>query len=801
MRPVDAEPVANASWQAGPQSEAGPQSQYDFCEYECDIPLRADTSESEVEEYNLRILSCLDSFRDKASQQKGFFIGAEDRLPLLFFRRVFTILKAQSRKMQNAPEEGSDDGIDYILDDLRDDNSSDSEDDQPDQSIPIEAFQRAFERLFYILEVKKEGAEKEGQGWFNARSYDTNDNGWVGWTEFSAIFAEHNLVYRLSLPERIYLTFENPESSHCAQFVSIFVLLIIVLSSLCFILSTAPDFRKKPVGNVEPQPEDAFDVIENICLGIFVAEYVMRLCTCWAVRHELADKEKLLDLTVGNGSLDLSTPTMRFVLFLINPANIIDLVAILPGIVGWVGKVVSPGKPLLEGGAFVVLRLVRLTRIFRAFKNPKLVEPVIVIGRTMRNSTKALYLLAFNGLLGILISGSLMYLVEKGDWDPATRSYKRIVGEQWNKTTRVYEDVKEESPFYSIPHAFWWAVVTSTTVGYGDVGPVTSMGYVVATITMVVSLVMAALPVGVIGGNFSQVWDDFGKEKAKENARSEKDMKFIKMAMQKLNPFLMSRTVYIEVWNERLPHEPNSFTSTSQPNQAEFLGQAELMMDLDRERPVTKTRQLKIREGAQGMLTKRPVSGTITVQYDWTPKFYGPDDSSKSVTKIDGMPSLPLDRLNGHLPLDEATMLQGQLRLTLVSAEGLLNLTYQEGKYAGSNPYCRLFCYPNSPAASAPLIPIGWRSPGVKADVNPRWNKSKNFNFYWRDPGTIKLSPSKSKSPSRGGSEESDRGEANITQSLQSLVQELQSLREELAFLNGRVMRFTESPELPSPVS
>merc|ERR1740117_1219099 len=451
-------------------------------------------SREESAEHNFRILSC-SSKQQLAANAKKWFIAGEEKLPLLFFRRIFTGLRAQQKEQGLAAPTPEGSVTEYERGEGREADG--------DDTVPIEAFQRAFERLFYVL------GDEDG---FDAQSYDENGNGLVGWSEFASVFKKRNFSIKLSMPERIYLTMDNPDSSYIAQILSYFVLLVIVLSSIGFILSTAPEFQKEPVGIYKPEPEDAFDIIENVCLSIFLIEYVIRLCTCWAVRAEIA-QDKLMLLALGYGPLTMSTPSMRLLMFVISPSNVIDLVAILPGVIGWVVAVVSPDETALEGGAFVVLRLVRLTRIFRAFKNPKLVEPVIVIARTMSNSTKALYLLGFNGLLGILISGSLMYLVEKGEWDWQTRTYNRYVGREWNATSAVWQNLTAESPFLSIPHSFWWAVVTSTTVGYGDHFPTTTWGYIVATMTMVFSLVIAALPVGVIGGNFTQVWSDYDLEK------------------------------------------------------------------------------------------------------------------------------------------------------------------------------------------------------------------------------------------------------------------------------------------------
>merc|ERR1712190_214609 len=189
-----------------------------------------------------------------------------------------------------------------------------------------------------------------------------------------------------------------------------------------------------------------------------------------------------MELTIGYEAIVLPSPLRRVFMFMLEPANFIDLAAILPGIVG---LFITMGK----SGGFVVLRLIRLTRIFRA---PALREPALIIGKTIQLSTRALYVLAFNLGLGIVIFGSLMFLMEQGTWDPQTRTYQRVIGRFWNEskgTEGDWDKLQGESPFLSIPQTFWWAIVTATTVGYGDDHtPTTSAGKTVAGISMLWSL-------------------------------------------------------------------------------------------------------------------------------------------------------------------------------------------------------------------------------------------------------------------------------------------------------------------------
>jgi len=784
--------------------------------------------EEHAQEHNLRILSCCYE-QDVKPIAKGWFLPSEETLPLLFFRRIFTGLREQQkqqederRALQAMIEEPRTDS--QTLPQYQDANTSlqsEEGDKDDDENVPIEAFQRAFERLFYIL------GDEDGFD-ANAEGADENGDGTVGWSEFSKLYnSNRDFTIKLSLPERIYLTFENPESSYSAQVVSTLVLLTIVVSSICFILGTSEDFQKEPVGNNKPEPEDSLASVELVCLWIFVVEYIFRICTCWAVRAEVADKEKLLSLSLGSGPLHVMTPSQRLLFFCIAPSNVIDLVAVVPGVISFIISKVSPNeKNALEGGAFTVLRLVRLTRIFRAFKHPKLVEAVIVLRRTMYNSDKAMYLLGFQGVLGILITGSLIYLVEKGDWNPDTRSYHRFVGTEYSSL-----GMDTESPFLSIPHSFWWAVVTSTTVGYGDHFPTSSMGYVIAVLTMVLSSVIAALPIGVIGSNFEQVWKELVDEKKANAKQMARDQRFITSAKQKINPMEMSKLLYIEVWNQRLSglkeftEDAETITKMSKeemekktpeeleklekkremmqemldcrPHVSEFLGQAHLKLDLDpRKKFKSEKLTLPLQQGAEGDLPKRKCTGTIDLQYEWDP------------TQGD---KLDASRING----EEQKNLHGQLKVTLLSAQGLVNLTYRQGMKSASNPYCRVFCYPRSPSKGSPLCPSAWRSPHKVDTLSPEWNAVYTVNFSWtartegdkcEDAADQSFTGSKNLTSRYSIREEGtfaglprSGSKKNVVFGLKDkLDEELKILTKELRDLNNRITRFSLTSAPPA---
>jgi hypothetical protein len=698
----------------------------------------AKISDEEADTANQRISS--GSSADGLDQAPAsFLVPAEQDLGLLFFRQIFAELRKQAHQAQRSRSRKLEASASANCHTCGNKASSSGVGKGDDDDVPIEAFQRAFERLFYVL-----GDEEP----FDASVFDDNKNGYVGWSEFSCVFKKKKIRIRHTAPERIYLTFDNPDCCQLASITSAFILLTIIVSSLSFILSTTPECQKDPVGDQAPEPQDFLGLIEHICLVIFVIEYFIRLGTCWAVNEEVTNRERLLELTIGFEVINLSTPGWRLFRFLnplASPANFIDLVAILPGIIGWILDLLD--KDGLDGGAFVVLRLVRLTRIFRAFKNPAFRQVVVVIAQTLSDSTKALYVLAFNLLLGILIMGSLMWLAEQGDWTPETRSYKRVVGEFYNRTSGDWEDTREETHFPSIPQAFWWALVTATTVGYGDMYPTTALGKVVAGAMMIYSLVILALPVGVIGSNFSAAWDTYEIEKKERMDQTESDKKFIVSAIQRIDPYALSKRVLIEVWNERFPSTDDDPDWTpregmeNRPNAAEFMGEVNLRLDLsdgqgdpDADPPgVDITRKLSNNDPN---MPKRHVSGSITFRYEW--------QKSDSITiekdESQNLGDAPFRRLSSAFPT-----LKGTLKIYLISADGLINLNWQRGGIACSNPYCLVYCYPNSPSVPMEsLRPACWRSPACTGNTEsnpagngPRWFASGEFNFCWTRPRQV----------------------------------------------------------------
>ncbi|XP_047123161.1 potassium voltage-gated channel subfamily C member 3 isoform X1 [Hydra vulgaris] len=123
--------------------------------------------------------------------------------------------------------------------------------------------------------------------------------------------------------------------------------------------------------------------------------------------------------------------------------------------------------------SLVVVRLVRLLRLFRFFKN---LSGMQVIGQTLKASFKELMLLALIFMIPMVVFSTLVYYAERDNLP---------------------------SDFESIPEAFWWAIVSMTTVGYGDMVPRSGPGKIVGAMCACCGILIVALPVSVVGRNFA----------------------------------------------------------------------------------------------------------------------------------------------------------------------------------------------------------------------------------------------------------------------------------------------------------
>ncbi len=146
--------------------------------------------------------------------------------------------------------------------------------------------------------------------------------------------------------------------------------------------------------------------------------------------------------------------------------GVIDLLAVVPTYL----SLLLPGSQFL-----LVIRVLRVLRIFRVLKLVQFIQEADSMVRAMRASGRKIAVFILAILTLVVIFGSVMYLVEG-----------------------------EAHGFTSIPRSVYWAVVTMTTVGYGDISPQTAPGQTIAAMIMILGFAIIAVPTGIVASEFSR---------------------------------------------------------------------------------------------------------------------------------------------------------------------------------------------------------------------------------------------------------------------------------------------------------
>jgi voltage-gated potassium channel len=243
---------------------------------------------------------------------------------------------------------------------------------------------------------------------------------------------------------------------HWDKVINVFIIVLIILNVAAVIIETVDEIHIKY--------KTFFYYFDLISVIIFTIEYVLRV---WSSNHEEKYKHSVW------GRLK----------YMVSAGALIDLIAILPFFL-----------PLILGVKIDLreLRMLRLLRVLRLFRLTAYTTAAHMIANVFKKRAKELAISFVLAIFLIIIASCIMYFAEH-----LTPSEK-------------------ETKFSSIPATIWWAVVTLTTTGYGDMYPLTAWGKAMASIIMLAGVAFFAIPAGILSAGFQE---EFRKNRALKTHR------------------------------------------------------------------------------------------------------------------------------------------------------------------------------------------------------------------------------------------------------------------------------------------
>ncbi|MCA8900486.1 MAG: ion transporter [Hyphomonas sp.] len=221
---------------------------------------------------------------------------------------------------------------------------------------------------------------------------------------------------------------------------NIIIVFLVLMSFLFLALETEPTLT------VQPAWRTAFDIFNVFVVTVFAIEYVIRVIIAGLDPQYAGIGGRVKYMT-------------RFY-------SVADLLAFLPELI------------VMVGGFGIPLIALRVLRLFRLIKIARFVPAFGVFGAAVKRGGTQLLTALIMALMLVYISAVALYFIEG------------VGGEH-------------QESFASIPRAIWWAIATLTTVGYGDVYPVTPLGRMFASVIAIAGIGVVALPAGVFASAFS----------------------------------------------------------------------------------------------------------------------------------------------------------------------------------------------------------------------------------------------------------------------------------------------------------
>ena len=208
--------------------------------------------------------------------------------------------------------------------------------------------------------------------------------------------------------------------------------------------------------------------VEKTAVIIFTVEYLLRIWTA--------------DLLFPD-----STPLRARLKYMVSGMAVIDLLAILPFYL-----------PMILPVDLLGIRAVRLVRLLRLFKLSRYSEALVSIGNVFKRKSREMCVSVFFVFILLTIASLLIYYAE--------------------------HDAQPDK-FANAFSGLWWAVATLTTVGYGDIYPITVTGRILGTVIAIMGIGMVAIPTGILSAGFVEVLEkkNPGKSAAKAEEKEDKE--------------------------------------------------------------------------------------------------------------------------------------------------------------------------------------------------------------------------------------------------------------------------------------
>lgn len=273
----------------------------------------------------------------------------------------------------------------------------------------------------------------------------------------------------------------NRPDDRAGRIIDLFLITLIVANVGMIVLETVPGVTQATMGWLWH--------FEVFSVAVFSVEYLLRLWSC-------VDRSQAKDRHPATGRLK----------WMASPLGLIDLLAILPFYL----YLFLPKTP----ESLLILRIFRGLRLLRIFKLTRYSSALRVMWNVARREASTLAVAAFLLVVILLMASWGIYMLERDD---------------------------QPEVFSSIPAAMWWAIVTLTTVGYGDVVPASVGGKILASLISLIGIGMVAVPAGILASGFTsavrerdETYDAALRKAIEDGSISEREAKELERLRERL---------------------------------------------------------------------------------------------------------------------------------------------------------------------------------------------------------------------------------------------------------------------------